>query len=758
MQLLKKGYFQEGESSWEDIAKRVSKAISKGGEAESCYYYEEKFYKMISEMEFIPSTPCLINAGTENGQLSSCFIIDIKDNIESIYEAKSWMAKIFQKNGGVGLNISVLRPINAPVETSRGKSCGTLGFMEEFDLTADVVTRNNLRKGALKIDLCDWHPDIIDFIKCKDDTTKYTRMNISVALSDRFMNAVKNDANWTLEFPDYSWNKKMYDDEWDGDIVKWKNNGYPVTAYKTLKATDLYRMIMEHAWKTGEPGVSFIDTMDRGNPNPNLGKIKSTNPCSEFCSIPFNSCNLGSVNLSMFVNNGQVDYPRLGEVVEMSVMFLDNMLEVNKLPLENISEITRSMRSIGLGTMGLADLLYKIQVPYGSTECLKVVTGIYTFIQITAIETSKKLAKSRGCYGFWKGSTWERIGTEIRNSNLLSIAPNGSISFIANTSGGLEPNFSLCYTRRMNDGTLFKIVNPIFEELLRERRLYSDELMQKIIDNNGSCQGIDEIPKEIRDVFLVSSDITPEQHLSVLAAVQKNVDLSCSKTINLPNSATINDIEHIFMNAWENGVKGVTIYRDGSRDDQTLSTKRVEKEPTKETKFDSIEPISKDELGETYGVNVKRKIACGRIYINVCKDKNGNLVELFINTGKGGICQSNINSVSRLVSMALRGGIKVEEIIDQLKGIVCPACTVASSKGEQLSGRSCADVIAQVLLQEYNKDEVIIKKTKKNQSAKKKETPIKSVSEEAKCPECGGEVKFEGGCMTCLNCGFSKCG
>jgi ribonucleoside-diphosphate reductase alpha chain len=283
--LILKGYLRDGESSWGDIARRVGKAIAKAeDEGDKRTNAETLFTKSIENLEFIPSTPCLINAGNEKQQLSSCFILDMTDDIESIYNAKSEMAKIFQKNGGAGLNISVLRPMNAPIETSGGMSCGALGFMEEFDLTADVITRKNLRKGALKIDLCDWHPDIVEFIKCKDNTARYTHMNISVAVSDRFMQAVECDADWKLEFPDYHWDKKVYNSSWRGDLDNWKEQGFPTKVYRVMKARELYHDIMEAAWRTGEPGVSFIDTMDRDNPNPKLGKVRSTNPCSEFAS------------------------------------------------------------------------------------------------------------------------------------------------------------------------------------------------------------------------------------------------------------------------------------------------------------------------------------------------------------------------------------------------------------------------------------------------------------------------------------------
>ncbi len=444
------------------------------------------------------------------------------------------------------------------------------------------------------------------------------------------------------------------------------------------------------------------------------------------------------------------------------------MITVNKLPLEQISGVTKSIRSIGLGTMGFADALYKLKIPYGSESCTVFINCLYNIIRETAVETSMELALEKGTYDKWKKSIWAKYNIMIRNSNLISIAPNGSISFIANTSGGLEPNFALVYSRRMNDGTLFYMINPVFEKYLKENNLYSKNLLQKIADNNGSCQGINEIPIKDQKVFLVSTDLTPEQHLDVLTEIQRYVDLACSKTINLPHDAKIEDIEDIYFKAWKYGVKGITVYRDGSRENQTLSVKReknrVESDfdiGKEKVIFDSIEPVSKDDLGETYGINAKKYVACGKLYPNVCRDSDGNLVEVFINTGKRGVCQSNINAISRLISMSLRAGIKVEEIIDQLKGTICPACTKASTKGEKLSGLSCADVIGRALEDAYNKEEIIIKRNFLNDSVCKIENVAEFKCDKSNlslCPDCGKlSIKSEGACVSCIECGWSKC-
>ncbi len=758
MQLLQKGYFQDGETSWDDIARRVSKAISYAENDDNKSTYENEFYDAISKMDFIPSTPCLINAGGRNQQLSSCFIIPIKDSIESILQATLEMTKIFQLNGGCGLNISSLRPNKSIVEGAGGASNGPISFMQMFDLTADIMTRNNLRKGALKIDMCDWHPDILDFISCKDDTTKFTRMNISVSACDKFMMAIENDDNWNLMFPDYSKCKDIYDTEWDGDIWNWINKSYPVKIYQTVKAKDLYRKIMEHAWKTGEPGISFIDTMDRGNPNPHIDKVSGSNPCSEFVSIPYTSCNLASINLPNMIEDGALDKNKLSKTIATAVRFLDNMIDVNKLPTSDISEMTRQVRSIGLGYMGFADVLYSLGIRYGSKECISFIDDICKFIYDCAEYNSCKLAQERGVYDAWAGSTWHENNKNIRNSNLISIAPNGSLGIISNSNGGIEPCFALCYTRRMHDDTIFNVINPIFESTLRQKNLYSESLIQKVIENNGSCQGIKEMPKDIQNVFVIASDVTPQEHLEVLANIQKYVDNSVSKTINLPNNAKVEDIEYIYRDAWIKNVKGVAVYRDGSRANQTLSVGKENKSNTEEKievsrQLNSIVPLPRSDFGKTIGTTAKYKTACGSMYVTINKSNNGDIVEIFANVSKNGMCNSNISGICRMISLNLRTGTVVEEVIDQLKGINCAACSRAIAKGEKLDGISCPDLISRAIQDEYNNKEIYVAKTKKR---RQQSTNNMGFTE---CPECGEKtLRAEGGCFTCSNCSYSKCG
>jgi len=430
------------------------------------------------------------------------------------------------------------------------------------------------------------------------------------------------------------------------------------------------------------------------------------------------------------------------------------MITVNILPLEKIDKVTKQIRPIGMGFMGLADVLYELKIRYNSQDGLAFADKVSKTMYDSALKCSIDLAKERGVYPAWKGSEWEKRGISIRNSSLLSIAPNGTIAFLANVNGGCEPTYALCYTRRTYEGTLYYVVNSVFKRELEKLGLYSDELMDKISKNNGSCQGIKEVPKEFQEIFVTASDMTPKDHVDMVSIIQKTVDLSISKTVNFAKNASIKDINDIYFYAWKSGLKGLTVYRDGCRENQTLSTASTYKEEEKEQiqQYDYIDPVDKEELGETYGSNVKRRVACGNLYINLCRDENGNIVETFINTGRGGICQSNINAISRLISLAFRSGIKVDNIVDQLSNIKCPACTILKSQGKDVQN-SCPDALAKYIKEKYEQGNIVIKETK----PKKQQQTKQDKDGKMTCPNCGEKMRLEAGCIVC-NCGFSKCG
>lgn len=750
--LHEKQYFQEGENSWEDICSRVSKAVADAETDENLKLQVEKdIYKAMTNLDFIFSTPCLLNANKNSpGQLSSCFVLSVKDNIESICKLDAEYSKIFQKNGGAGASMSALRPAKASVNTSKGYAGGVISFMEKYDSTADTMTKNNpSRKGAIKKNLAIWHPQIKEFLHCKDDTNKLQRMNISVSFTDDFMKAVEEDKEWNLEFPDYTIAKEFYDKEWNGNLEEWKNKSYPTKIYETLKARDLYEEFAECSWNTGEPGANYQDTMNQSNMNKHLYLEINTNPCNEFTNIPYSSCNLGSINLVNCIKDNKFDFEKLENLTKKAVRWLDDMITVNQLPLKKIDETTKQIRPIGLGIMGLGELFYILKIKYNSEEGYKLAEDIIKTMKQSAVESSMELAKEKGVYPAWEGSGWQNKGIKIRNCNLLSIAPTGTLSFLANTSGGCEPLFALTYSRRTYEGNLYYITNEIFKNELTKRGLYSDDLITKIEKNHGSCIGIKEIPKDMQEIFVTAHDIKPIDHVKMVSVLQKHVDLSISKTINFLNNATVKDVMDIYMHAWKMGLKGLSVYRDGCRKNQTLSVMREEDKCSNCIIFDSIQPIEKEELGETYGTNVKEKVACGNLYLGLFRDDKGNLSEMFINTSKGGICQSNVNAISRLVSLALRSGIKVEAIYDQLIGIKCPACSILRSQGKNVN-ISCPDTIGQYVLEKYKQGSTMI--VEKIQRKKKQ-----NKNEKMKCPNCGEQMRLEAGCVVCT-CGFSKCG
>lgn len=1050
--LLEKRYFLRDENdnllekSWEDIVNRVSNNISQAEKKEDVEKWREIFKEKILNMEFIPSSPCLFNAGTKSQQLSSCFVVDIDDNIESIFNTVAECAKIFQRCGGAGFSIGKLRPRGDICRASSGKASGVISFMKIFNEVVEEIKQSGKRKGALKVDLPVNHPEIFDFIHCKDDTTKLNNMNISVSLTNEFLDAVENDLDWDLSFK--------------GKV------------YRTVKAKEVWNEIITSAWKTGEPGISYQDNMDNGNMNPHLsenvygnpcvsgdtliltkegylpiqdtvGKIISvwngfefsevqpkitghnqnmlnvtlsdgtelsctlyhkfvlnngteveakdlkegdkllkytfpiiegdsnidtkkaytmgfysgdgtknnkrmhvykdkqslleyfdceyfytqensdisvvvlkeqfeknyvpnaswninsrlnwlaglldsdgcnidlegglsissinkdflmkvkfmintlgcnsccslykdggeqllpdgkggektytvqngwrltispfntkklmdlglktyrvrlfsnpnrdasrfiqvksivakpdmektvycfnepirhlgcfngvvTGQCHEFVNIPYSSCNLASVNLVKCIVDGKLDYDKLKTNIEITFRFLDDMITMNRLPLEKIEKITKLVRPIGLGTMGLADLLYSLQIPYNSEKAIKFLNELYRFIQKTCIDYNTKLSKEKGCYEAWEDSKWEEMGTEVRCSSMLSIAPNGSIAFIAGTTGGIEPEFALVYSRQTNEGTIYFVVNKIFEQYLKDVGLYSEELLDKIAKNGGSIKGMNDIfGKKIQDVFVTASDISPDWHVKVLSTIQKYVDLSISKTVNVPNNANIKDVGDIYMKAGRLGIKGLTVYRDGSRDSQVLFTgttnNTTKTEEPKINVYDSVKPISRKKIGKLTGTTDYKKVACGDLYITVNKDKDGCIAETFVNTSKNGICKSNIDGLNRMISLCLRSGVMVNEIVDQLSGIKCPSCTRAKLKGEEISGQSCADCLSQCLKDEYQHSKVAIK-TDTVDSIKDNST-----KEEAfLCPDCGTKMRLIEGCQTCV-CGYSKC-
>lgn len=710
-----------------------------------------------------------MNADCEHGGgLSSCFVIDIRDSVDGIFKAQSECARIYQYNGGVGFDISPLRPAKAPLTTAKGFAGGAVTFMQNFNAVADSMTRYNSRKSATKIDMQVWHPDIHEFIHCKDDGTSLPLMNISVGISDAFMKAVAADADWQLMFPDYERDKDLYNDKWDGDLEKWMQAGYPVKVYETLKARDLFREIAESAWKRGDPGVIFTNALNKKNPNKHIGKVKTSNPCAEFNSIPYTSCCLGSFNLTKYIDQeGHLDISArsIRHDVETAVRMLDNVITVNKYPLEEIKTMTQANRSIGIGVMGLADALYKMGIPYGSKESIQLTGNVIANITRLAQDSSRSLAEERGTYKNYPGSYWDAINIPMRNSDVTSTAPTGSISTICGVSSSIEPNFGLVYTRQTVEGNKLFVVNPVFAEELKKRGLYSDELLQKIGENHGSCQGITEIPEDMRRVYVTAHDLTPSQHIAMTAAVQSNISLSVSKTVNLPNSTTVDDVLRVYQEAFDIGLLGITVYRDGCRDNQVLTTgaSNVNQETQSDERgLEWGDVIQSDD----HVVGQKRKVrtACGNLHVLAYFDQGtGRVIELFTNRGGQGGCTALQSALSRMISRCLRLGDTPEAIQEQLQSTLqCPHWQAANIKRladgkEPLSaGFSCASAIGGAIMsmqQEMN-EEIC-----DDDDAREDQAPVERRRySRPECPQCGQELANDGGCMVCNACGWSKCG
>jgi ribonucleoside-diphosphate reductase alpha chain len=683
------------------------------------------FYGLMTSLEFLPNSPTLMNAGRELQQLSACFVLPVADSMESIFEAVRDTAIIHKSGGGIGFSFSRLRPAGDEVRSTQGVSSGPISFMRVFNQATEAVKQGGTRRGAnmgvLRID----HPDILDFVKCKADGD-FANFNISVALTEEFMDAVAAGTEYELHNP---------------------RDGAPAG---TLNARDVYDLIVEMAWATGDPGIIFIDRMNRENPTPQLGEIESTNPCGEQPLLPYEACNLGSVNLSRLVTYGEggpaLDWDRLADVVHRGVRFLDDVIEVNEYPLAKIGELARGNRKIGLGVMGWADLLIMLGIGYDSEEAIALGEKAMGFIQAEARSASAKLAEERGVFPNFEGSVYDTPqGPRLRNATVTTIAPTGTLSIIANCSSGVEPLFAVSYVRTVMDNDKLIEVNPAFEDVAIKRNFYSRELMG-VIAEHGSVVGIDDVPEDVQRIFVTAHDIAPVWHVRMQAAFQRYTDNAVSKTVNFSSDATIEDVRKVYDLAHELGVKGVTIYRDGSKDNQVLSTGKTGKSAAIEVPAHAeIEPRPRPLV--TTGRTEKIQTGCGNVYVTINADENG-LCEVFTSMGKSGGCAaSQSEALSRIISMALRAGVDSTAVVKQLRGIRCPS--PAWTQGGKVL--SCADAVG-IALEHYQEW------TATGQSS----TVISKTADTldhlaGACPECGGSLEHESGCAVCRACGYSKC-
>ncbi|MGB9875726.1 MAG: vitamin B12-dependent ribonucleotide reductase [bacterium] len=697
-----------------------------------------KFYNLMAALDFLPNSPTLMNAGRELQQLSACFVLPVEDDLSSIFESVKNTALIQQSGGGTGFSFSRLRPKNDVVKSTGGVASGPVSFMRVFNMATEVIKQGGTRRGANMGILHISHPDIEEFINCKNDPKEFTNFNISVALTEEFMRKVEEGGEHQLINPR------------TGQVVR------------KVPARELFDQIVQNAWRSGEPGIIFIDRINRDNPTPLLGQIESTNPCGEQPLLPYEACNLGSINLSHMVieeDPPQIDWEKLRKTVHLAVHFLDNVIDRSRFPIPKITETVKGNRKIGLGVMGWADMLIKLGIPYDSEEALKLAEEVMGFIDKEGKEASRELAEKRGAFPNFEKSIYNRSGVPpLRNATVTTIAPTGTLSIIAGCSSGIEPLFAIIYERNVLDKTRLLEVNPSFEKIARKLGFYSDELLERIA-HRGSIRGMEEIPEEVQRIFPTAYDVTPEYHVRMQAAFQRHTDNAVSKTVNFPQDATVEDVRKVFLLAFKEGCKGVTIYRDKSREEQVLSIPKASEEKG-ELSWEELSRarhlMARARPKITKGTTERVETPRGRIYVTVNEDEQG-ICEVFVESR-----DQEADGLSRLISLALRAGVSPAEIIEQLWRVESrEAVFDISQDGTRVLVRSIAQGVALAMGRRiwgpsytgpYGAHEASLFPTPKLE-----ENSVKKVMGGV-CPECGGILEYSEGCLVCRYCGYSKCG
>ena len=819
--VLEKRYLIKDESgepveSPRDLFWRVARTIAEaerryGGSDDTVERTGREFYGLMADRLFVPNSPTLMNAGRPLGQLSACFVLPVDDALSNgksgIYDTLRAMALVHQSGGGTGFSFSRLRPKNDIVRSTMGVASGPVSFMTLFDASTDVVKQGGTRRGAnmgiLRVD----HPDIMEFITCKDDTTKVTNFNISVAVTDAFMAAVEADGIYDLIHP------------------KTKQ----VTGQ--LRARQVWERIIHGAWKTGEPGVFFVDKANHYNPVPHLGEYEATNPCGEQPLLPYDVCNLGSINLGAFVKDGkdgkdgqggkEIDWDHLRRVVHLSTHFLENVIDANQYPLEEITDLAQRIRRIGLGVMGLADVFVKLGVPYDSEEGVALGREIQQFVDEEAKNESERLASERGVFPEWERSIWgpdktaardasgQRIRPmrRLRNCNVTTVAPTGTISIIAGCSSGIEPLFAVAFMRNQA-GVLMPDVNEDFVAIAKAEGWYSDELVRKIAETGHIS--FPEVPAKWQRVFVTANAIKPEWHIRMQAAFQEYNDSAISKTCNFAHDATEEYVEEIYRLAYSLNCKGVTVYRDGSREMQVLSTGSTAKK-VQEGHASAASASSADLHGEiaelraendrllriVHGLeseNLQRRqkrsrpevlrgttrrveTPLGTLYVTITEDDKGQPFEVFMTLGKaGGALMADVESLGRLISLALRSGIPIKEIYRQLRGISSDR-VIGLGPNKILSMPDAVGIAIERWMQEKQgiQQELLPGVGPQRVAGEPEVAPVVAQTRpggegeqmlfggmqetlSGACPDCGSQLEFAEGCMKCHVCGFSECG
>ena len=727
------------EQMYQRIANAIAAVESKHGatneqiEAIAC-----QFYQLMAKGEFLPNSPTLMNAGRENGMLSACFVLPIEDSIDGIFTTVKNTAMIQKAGGGTGFDFSPLRPTGDMVSSSGGKTSGPISFWKVIAETTNAIQQGAFRRGANMGMMNINHPDILKFINAKQNLSDFTNFNISVKVPNSFMERLHKNPN-ALHIVINPRTNKRYALPCTIDIGTYSIDDLipEDLAYdESYTVKNIWDMIVENAHTTGEPGLCFIDRINETNPTPHLGPIEATNPCGEQPLLPYEACNLGSINVAKFVSEDgtDMDWERLKDTVKLAIRFLDNVIDANHYPLPRIEKISLGNRKIGLGIMGFADALILMGMSYAGCEAVDAARRISRFINENGHKASEELAKMRGSFPNWKGSTWDtKYNKPMRNAAVTTIAPTGSISLIGECSSGIEPVFSFAYKRIAIDGGEFFQIHPLLEKLGTEQGWLNKKTKAKLLEGK-KLQEIPEIPEELLDILVTAYDVLPDHHVDIQAAFQSNIDNAVSKTINLPTNTSVDIIDKIFRFAHEERCKGITVYRDGCRENQVITTAHEEMSSVPE--YIMPRPRTRKTKGET----TKYTMGCGKLYVSVNKDEKG-LCEIFANLGKAGGCPAQSEATCRVVSAALRSGVRPEILIEQLKGIRCLSTVTRRKLNKCIDVLSCPDAIARAI----------------EESLGQNYKPIET-SPTNKCPDCSFPLRMESGCNICDNCGYSKCG
>ncbi|HSQ43084.1 MAG TPA: vitamin B12-dependent ribonucleotide reductase [Fibrobacteraceae bacterium] len=783
----------------EDLFMRVAKAIAEveieyGKTVSDVEEATHLFYNLMVDGQFMPNSPTLMNAGREMGMLSACFVLPLEDSIDDIFSTVKATAMIQKAGGGTGFSFDKLRPTGDYIKSSGGTTSGPISFWKVLSETTNAIQQGAFRRGANMGMMSITHPDIVTFIYAKQDLKAFTNFNISIKVPNAWMEAYRADPDGahlvfnrrnglqfvlprSIEPGNYDISKLLTQEAYEAMPAE--------TRPQVWTRREIFSVIIDCAWTTGEPGLIFIDNINKANPTPHIGEIEATNPCGEQPLLPYEACNLGSINVARFVRQvkekADYDWDGLREAITASTRFLDNVIEANRYPLPEIEKMCKGNRKIGLGVMGFADAMFRLGIAYDSDEGIAFGEKVMKFINDESHNASEALANERGVFPNWKGSVWDtKYNRPMRNSACTTVAPTGTISIIANCSGGIEPLFSLAFIRQVLDGQKMVEINPYFEEVAKSRGIHSQELFQRLAEE-GSLAHLEGVPEDLKHIFVCSHDIDPEWHVRMQAAFQRHCDSSISKTINLPNQADRAEVEKIYTMAWDLNCKGITVYRDGCRSMQPMTLKKKEEpasaEPvavaTKRTPdlFKARRPIKTQNI--LSGIRIRQATPFGHMHVTITVDPQYQReLEIFAQLGKAGdVAASDLEAISRLTSLFLRIGGSIHDVVDQLEGIGSHM-SVPTRDGRVMS---LADALGktlhryQIAKDLYGIEAILLGQVDFSQVSLKDDHHASASSTTAmtsdalqnmykvKCPECGGVLSFSEGCIKCNSCGYSKC-